>query len=286
MGDIVYLNGQYMAADQAKVSIFDRGFLFADSLYEVIPFYNGVGFRLQEHLDRLQHGMRAVRIGLEADLAAICVELVARNGGGHQAVYIQVTRGAESRRRQACDPALAPTLLLFSYPIEVALGGDLDAVQGISVITTEDLRWRRCDIKATGLLSNIMALQQALDAGAQEALMVRDGQLTEGSSSNLFVINDGLIQTPARSQFILGGTTRSLILELAREQGIPCLETTLAEQRLAQADEVWISSSTRGVVPVVRINGELLGDGRPGPLWRRMAELYREFERRVVGLRS
>ena len=280
MGGIVYLNGEFVPAEQAKVSIFDRGFMFSDSLYEVIPFYHGIGFRLEEHLERLREGMKVVKMESDLDFATLCAEVVQRNGGGNRAVYLQITRGADTCRR-VNSPALVPTVIIFSYPINVALEGNLDLVKGICAITTEDIRWRHCEIKTTALLGNIMAMQQALESGAQEALMIRNGCLTEGSSSNLFIISDGIIYTPARNERILGGTTRNLLLELATENHIDWKEKDLTESCLEQADEVWISSSTRGVIPVLQVNGQAIGSGEPGPLWRRMAELYQRFEKQL-----
>ncbi|MEH6626107.1 MAG: aminotransferase class IV [Motiliproteus sp.] len=281
MSDVVYLNGEFIAAADARVSVFDRGFLFADSTYEVIPFYNGVGFRLEQHLQRLHEGLKAIRIELDIDLAPLCQQLIEMNGGGHQAVYLQVTRGTDVRRRHAISASLKPTVLLISYPIEVALVGDLDDIPGISVITTEDIRWRRCDIKTTALLANIIALQAALEEGAQEALFVADGYLTEGATSNLYVIKQGVILTPVQDSHILGGTTRSLILELARANEVPISEQPIPEGVLTDADEVWISSSTRGVLPVLKVNGITVGDGKPGPLWNKIAKLYQLFEQDV-----
>ncbi len=246
MIDIVYLNGVYIPAAEAQISIFDRGFLFADSLYEVIPFYQGRGFRLQEHLQRLQRGLEAVEIDLQLNLEAICNEVVARNGGGNQGVYIQITRGAGRRRTQTIDPGMAPTVLVHSYPIQPSLVGDLSLMQGIAVVSVEDIRWQRCDIKTNGLMANILALQQAHRAGAQEAIMLRDEQVTEGTSSNVFIVSEGQILTPGGERHaILGGTTRSLILELAALHQLPCREAAVSSEALFSADEVWISSSTR-----------------------------------------
>ncbi|OMH33725.1 aminotransferase class IV [Motiliproteus sp. MSK22-1] len=281
MSGIVYLNGEFVPAEEARVSIFDRGFLFSDSLYEVIPFYHGIGFRLEEHLERLKEGMRVVKMELNLDFAALCSEVVQRNGGGNRAVYLQITRGADTQRRVVCQTPLVPTVVIFSYPIAVALEGNLDLVKGIHAITTEDIRWRHCEIKTTGLLGNIMAIQQALESGAQEALMVRDGYLTEGSSSNLFVIQDRTIFTPATNELILGGTTRNLLLELASANNIDWQEKNLPASCLHRAEEVWISSSTRGVIPVLQIDGQAVANGQPGPLWRRMAELYQCFEKQL-----
>jgi len=280
--DIVYLNGRYLAPEQAQISVFDRGFLFADSVYEVIPYYQGIGFRLQQHLDRLAYSLRAVRIKAEADWASILDELVQRNGGGNLSVYLQVSRGSAGYRTHAYDDEMEPTIFACCSPIKDIYELGPDQVEGYNVIVTADLRWRRCDIKSTGLLPNILVLQQAREAGADEALLVRDGLLSEGTSSNLFLVRQGVIYTPKRSSEILGGTTRELILELAAEAGIPYQEVDIRPEELATADEVWVSSSTRGVAPVVSIDGEPVADGAKGPLWRQMFALFTCFQHRLM----
>ncbi|GAB0153118.1 MULTISPECIES: D-amino acid aminotransferase [Marinobacterium] len=280
--DIVYLNGEYLPADQAQISVFDRGFLFADSVYEVIPYYQGVGFRLQQHLDRLAYSLRAIRIETEYDWAAILDELVSRNGGGNLSVYLQISRGSAGYRTHAYDDRMQPTVFACCSPIRDIYADGPEQVQGFKVIVTADLRWHRCDIKSTGLLPNILVLQQAREAGADEALLVRDGLLSEGTSCNLFLVRQGVIYTPKRSSEILGGTTRELILELAAENGIPYQEVDLRPDELAGADEVWISSSTRGVVPVLEIDGCPVADGAKGPLWQRMFTLFTRFQHRLM----
>ncbi|SMR74642.1 D-amino acid aminotransferase [Marinobacterium sediminicola] len=280
--EVVYLNGRFVAPDQAQVSVFDRGFLFADSVYEVIPYYRGVGFRLQQHLDRLAYSLRAVRIQADEDWAAILDELVRRNGGGNLSVYLQVSRGSAGYRTHTYDDSMRPTVFACTSPIRDIYSDGAEQIQGYNVIVTADLRWRRCDIKSTGLLPNILVLQQAREAGADEALLVRDGLLSEGTSSNLFVVKQGVIYTPKRSSEILGGTTRELILELASEAGIPYQEVDIRPEELATADEVWISSSTRGVMPVLTIDGEPVADGQKGPLWHRMFDLFTRFQHRLM----
>lgn len=280
--EIVYLNGQFLAPDQARISVFDRGFLFADSVYEVIPYYRGVGFRLQQHLERLAYSLKAVRIDADADWAGILDELVQRNGGGNLSVYLQVSRGSAGYRTHAYDDSMVPTVFACTSPIRDIYDAGAEQVKGYNVIVTADLRWRRCDIKSTGLLPNILVVQQAREAGADEALLVREGLLTEGSSSNLYLVRQGVIYTPKRSSEILGGTTRELILELAAEEGIPYQEVDIRPEELATADEVWISSSTRGVIPVLTIDGAPVADGRKGPLWRRMFALFTRFQHRLM----
>lgn len=282
MSSHVYLNGEFIPETEAKISVFDRGFLFADSLYELIPFYDGVGFRLEEHLQRLHQGLKAARIQCDEDIAALCQQLLEINGGGHQAVYIQITRGVDERRRHRINPGLKPTVFLLSYPIKPALIGDLSHYEGISAITCEDIRWRRCDIKSNALLANILAVQEALDQGAQEALFVRDGHLLEGASSNLFMVRNGKLYTSPSDEQILGGTTRSVILELARLLGLALTIQELPEHWLSEADELWITGSTRGVVPVVKVNDQTIGDGHPGPIWLRMATAFRQFQQQLL----
>ncbi|MBV0932437.1 D-amino acid aminotransferase [Marinobacterium weihaiense] len=280
--EVVYLNGQFLPPEQAQISVFDRGFLFADSVYEVIPFYQGVGFRLQEHLQRLAYSLDAIGLQAEQDWPVLLNELVRRNGGGNRSVYLQISRGSEGRRRFASEGKLQPTVFACTTPIRHIYDEGADRIQGYNVILTDDLRWHRCDIKSTGLLANLLMQQQAHRAGADEALLVRDGVLSEGTSSNLFVVRDGVIHTPRLSAGILGGTTRALILELATDAGIPCQETDLRPEALATADEVWISSSTRGVVPVTRIDGQPVADGQKGPLWQHMFALFTRFQHRLM----
>ncbi|BBB28466.1 aminotransferase class IV [Neptunomonas japonica] len=280
--DTVYLNGEYIPADQATVSVFDRGFLFSDSVYEVIPFYQGVGFRLEEHLQRLEHSLRALRIDLKFDWVATLSRLVELNGGGNLSVYLQVTRGSAGKRVHAIDHHLRPTVFACCQPIRDVYQEGADKVEGIKVIVTADLRWHRCDIKSTCLLPNILVLQQARELGAQEAILQRDGALTEGASCNFFIVEQGVLYTPPIGTEILSGTTRALILELADQNGIPRQEAKIDYQRLIQADEVWISSSTRAIVPVVQIDDYVVGDGQNGLLWQRMFEIFTRYQHQLM----
>lgn len=282
MQPIVYLNGQFVPMNQAQVPVMDRGFLFGDAVYEVIPFFNGVGFRLEPHLQRLQYSLDAVGITLDLDWKALFEQLLALNAGPHQAVYLQVSRGQMPQRTLRYGENLQPTVFAYSYPIRMALEGALDQVAGVTAVTVTDQRWGRCDIKATGLLANVLALRDAQQQGAQEALLVRQGYLTEGASCNLFLVERGQVYTPLMDQHTLAGTTRSLLLELLQAAGIDCTEQPIAEQRLQHADEVWISSSTRGVLPVTQINGLPVATGLPGPLWLRVAQLFQQFEQQML----
>ncbi len=284
LGDMntVYLNGEFLPEQEAKVSVFDRGFLFGDSVYEVIPFYQGVGFRMQEHIDRLNHSLRAVRIKNEQNWDAILQTLVDKNGGGNLSVYLQVTRGSAGKRSHVYDDSLQPTVFACCSQIKDIWQEGADEVLPLKAIVTEDLRWHRCDIKSTCLLPNILVLQQAKDEGVQEALFSRDEKLTEGSACNLFLVKRGVLYTPKRSSDILGGITRELILELADKHGVQFQEIDIDYERLLAADEVWVSSSTRGIVPVIEVDGQLIGDGQKGIVWRKMFELFTDFQHKLM----
>ncbi|MCP8686008.1 aminotransferase class IV [Marinobacterium sedimentorum] len=280
--NIVYLKGQFMASEEATVSPFDRGFLFGDSVYEVVPYFRGIGFRLQEHIARLEHSLRAVRIQADIDWAVLMDELVQRNGGGTMSVYLQVTRGDCGSRSHSYDARLKPTVFACCAPVRNFAAVAAADVVGLSAIVTADLRWHRCDIKSTGLLPNILVLQQARDQGADEALLLRDGVLTEGTSCNLFVVRQGVIYTPKRSSDILGGITRELVLGLADANGMQYQEVDIDYDSLMNADEVWISSSTRGVVPVTRVDDIPIGSGNKGPVWARMFELLARYQQQLM----
>lgn len=278
-GGIVYLNGGFLPAAEARISVLDRGFLFGDGVYEVIPVYGGRLFRVEPHLARLDQSLEGIRMANPLDhrqWSAVLRELVERNGGGNRSIYLQVTRGA-APRDHAFPAAATPTV--FAMTTELASSESPPQLQsGIEAITVEDIRWAHCNIKAITLLPNVLLRQQALDAGAAEAILLRDGQATEGAASNLFIVRGGVIVTPPKSNLLLPGVTRDLVVELCRGEGMPCEETPIFESDLREAEELWLTSSTKEIVPVVRLDGVPVGDGRPGPLWRRMIDLYRAYK--------
>ncbi|MCG8394949.1 MAG: D-amino-acid transaminase [Pseudomonadales bacterium] len=284
----VYLNGAFMAPEAAQVSPMDRGFLFADGIYEVIPAYNGVLFRLDEHLERLERSLREVAMDNPHDRQqwqALCEELIERNGGGNISVYLQITRGAALKRDHAFpEPPVTPTVFMMTSPVAVPAADSPDSASGSKAITLDDIRWARCDIKSVSLLPNSLLRQQAVAAGAIEAILLRDGFVTEGSASNVFIVDDGTIVTPPRSHAILGGITRDLVVELCRDHGLALEEREITEAQLKQADEIWITSSTREVVPIIQLNDHPVGSGAPGPLWKTLARHYVQFKRRLCGL--
>jgi D-alanine transaminase len=278
-----YLNGEYLPLREAKISPLDRGFLFADSVYEVLPVFEGRMFRFREHFDRLARSLKEIRLPsphTHEQWLALLEELVRRNGGENMYVYVQITRGMEYGRNHAFPSKVTPTVFAMASPLPL-LTDELRA-NGLSAITVEDFRWGRCDIKTTALLANVLMKQQAADAGAQEAIIVRDGEVLEGSSTSVFVVLQGKVTTPPNSRRILPGTTRDAALELAQVD-LPVDIRPVSIDELRKADEVWLSAATRDVIPVARIDGRPVGEGRPGPLWRRMERSFDDLRRRLAG---
>lgn len=281
--NIVYLNGEFTNAADARISPMDRGFLFADGVYEVVPVFGGRPLRLNEHLRRLEHSLDEVGIARPAPretLAALVLEMVARNGSGNLAVYMQITRGApESRDHGFPVSGIHPTIFMMVSALGSTAIDDPDDATGASAITAEDPRWLRCDIKSVALLPNVLMRQLAAKAGAVEAIMLRHGQLTEGSSTNVFVVEQGCVSTPPLSSLILAGITRALVLEICHRCGIAAEERHVSGTELASADEIWITSSTKDVLPIVKLDGRPVGTGRPGPVWRALAAHYSDYKR-------
>lgn len=274
----VFLNGEFVAADQAKVSVFDRGFLLGDGVYEVIPVYDGRCFQLKKHLERLQNSLDGVRMAnpySDAQWQSVFEKLISHHGHGDQALYLQVTRGVAPREHVFPDNT-TPTAFVMSNPMRAV--PEQYKQQGISAITVLDTRWQKCNIKAITLLPNSLLKQQAKDAGAEEALLIRDGYLTEGSSSNAYAVIDGVIYTAPKDEKILPGITRDVVLNIAKNAGIRLVEEAVAESRLTESDELWVSSSTKEVLPITRLNGVNVGQGVPGPIWQKIDALYQHFK--------
>lgn len=277
----VYLNGDFLPADQAKVSVFDRGFLLGDGVYEVIPVYDGRSFQLLGHLERLQASLNGVRMNnpmTNAGWRAMIEQLVERNGGGNQSLYLQVTRGV-APRDHVFPQGVTPTAFAMSnplYPVE-----DKYKKHGIAAITLPDIRWQNCNIKAITLLPNSLLKQQALEAGAQEALLIRDGYLTEGAASNAYVVIKGIIYTSPKDEKVLPGITREVVIALAAKAGIPLLEQAVTLNELKHADEIWMSSSTKEVLPITLLDGDKVGNGVPGPVWQQIDAHYQHYKKDV-----
>lgn len=279
---IAYLNGTFLPLTEARIPVMDRGFLFGDGVYEVVPVYGGRLFRLHEHLDRLGRSLELIRLpdplAREAWVAMLTA-LVQSNGGGQQSLYLQVTRGAASVRDHAFPDPVQATVFAMVNPLATPDPAVLE--RGLRAATVPDIRWDYCHIKAITLLPNVLLKQQARDQGADEAILIRDGQATEGSASNLFVVDAGTLVTPPKSNLLLPGITRDLVVELAQAHGIPCAERVIPEPLLHSAAEIWVTSSTREIVPVVALDGQPVGTGQAGPVWRRMHGLYSDYKRAV-----
>jgi len=276
---LVYLNGEYLPPEQARISVFDRGFVFADGVYEVIPAYGGRLFRLTPHLTRLEASLASIRLVnplTRDEWRAVCARLVEAAGGGDVSIYLQVTRGA-APRDHAFPASVQPSVFAYAAPIKYPDAAQL--ASGVAAITVPDIRWMRCDIKAIALLPNVLLRQQAIDHGAAEAILIRDGLMTEGSASNIFVVVNERLVTPPKGPFILPGVTRDLVLELARAHAIPCEERAIREAELRAASEVMLSSSTKELLPITILDGQPVGNGRPGPLHSRLHGHYQDYKR-------
>jgi D-alanine transaminase len=270
----VFLNDTFLPAEQAKVSVYDRGFLFGDGVYEVIPVYGRQPFRLQAHLSRLQNSLDGIHLNNpfdEARWTQLITQLIEQNDSDNQVVYLQVTRGV-APREHVFPEGVKPTVFMMSNPLNSLPESYKE--QGIKAITVDDIRWQRCDIKAIALLPNTMLRQQAHEQGAGEAILIRDGVMTEGSASNSYAVFDGVIYTAAKDNTVLPGITRDFVLELAAKANIAFKEESVTAERLTQADEIWISSSTRELLPVTTLDDKPVGLGIPGPIWQQLDELY------------
>lgn len=280
----VYLNGEYKPLNEACVPVLDRGFLFGDGVYEVIPVYSGKPFRVEQHLDRLQHSLDAIRLRnpmTREQWIGVIDGLIRRNtGDGDAAVYLQITRGVMEKRDHGFNGSLEPTVLLTCQPMNYPLQQSDTA--GGRAITLEDSRWQDCHIKSTNLLPNVLLRQQALDAGADEAILIRDGRAIEGSASNLFIVKDEVIKTPPRQRCMLGGITRDLILELCNENHLLAREIDISEDELHDADEIWMTSSTREILPITTLNQHKVGKGLTGPVWAEVIRLYQDYKQQVM----
>ena len=280
--DICYLNGAYLPLREARVSPLDRAFLFGDAVYEVIPIYAGRPFRLSQHLLRLDRSLAAIRMAPPMSHAAwldVIGELVLRNGGGDLYLYLQVSRGTAHDRSHAWPEGLQPTIFAYVSTLEPVAAEVLE--RGVTAITALDTRWARRDIKSTALLANVLLKRLGSDAGAFETILLQDGFLTEGSSTTVHVVSQGTILTPPNGQTILPGTTRDVVLELADELGLDSRDAPVSAAQLRGAGEIWLALSTRGVLPVTRLDGAPVGDGLPGPLFRR---LHAAFVARIESL--
>jgi len=273
---IVYLNGEFLPIEEAKVPVLDRGFLFGDGVYEVIPVYGRKPLRLEQHLRRLEQSLAAIRMQTplrDREWMAIFDRLI--SGTTDQQIYLQVTRGTASKRDHAIPAGIAPTVFVMCTPIAPI------PLNGIKAFTVDDIRWDRCNIKAITLLANVLLRQEAIDQGAAEAILVRDKQVVEGAASNLFIVTNGRIITPAKGDSILPGITRDLVLELAVSLGIPTEERHIDVGELEAADEVWVTSSTREILAIIELDGKPVSGGAPGPMWKKLQTSYQAYKQKA-----
>jgi len=271
----VYLNGQYLPLADAKVSVMDRGFLFGDGIYEVIPSYSGSLFHFQEHMERLENSLSSIRLANphnRAQWLEILTPLL--DSSLDQYIYLQITRGIDSKRDHTFPENVTPTV--FAMCSNIVPLANLDS--GVKAISVDDSRWELCNVKATTLLANILLRQQAVEKGCAEAILVKDGYVTEGAASNIFAVIDGILITPPQGAEILPGITRDVILEIARENNIPYSEDIISLDALKTASEIWLTSSTREIVPVVQLDNETIANGKPGPIWRIMNQLFQAYK--------
>jgi D-alanine transaminase len=275
-----HLDGRRIALAEARISPLDRSFLFGDGVYEVLRVYDGRLFRPESHLNRLDRSAAAIRMKnphAHGEWIAMLNDLVEANGGGDQYVYLQVSRGAEWGRNHAPLPDIPPTVFAYCSPWPQVAESTLR--DGLACITAQDTRWARCDIKSVALLANVLLRQLACDANASETILLRDGQLMEGSASTVHIVKNGVLITPANSTRILPSTTRTVVEELADQLGIQRRDAAVSEAGLRNADEIWLAAATREVQPVTRLDGAPVGNGIPGPLWRRVYDAYQQLKR-------
>ncbi|HUR42213.1 MAG TPA: D-amino acid aminotransferase [Verrucomicrobiae bacterium] len=283
LNSIAYVGGQYLPLGEARVPILDRGFLFGDGVYEVCAVYQGRAFALADHLQRLSHSLRELAIAnphTDAQWTAIVHRLIKDNApvtGNDLMVYLQVTRGAPPVRQHAFPAGTPPTVVGMCSALPIP--GEAALRDGVGAITRADNRWGRCDIKSTALLANVLAVHAAREQGCNEAILHRDGRVTEGGSSNVFAVLGTSVITPSKSPEILSGITRDLLVAQLRANKIPVQERRLTLTELRSAEEIWLTSSTREVLPVTRIDGEPVGGRKPGPLWKKAYALFQAIKK-------
>jgi D-alanine transaminase len=279
---MVFLNGKFLPIEEAKVPVLDRGFIFGDGVYELVPVYSRVAFRLDEHLARLERSLAEARIRnpyTRREWRELVYRLSDAQAFEDQSVYFQITRGV-AKRDHAFPKDAEPTVFMMANPLVTPAK---EAVQkGAVAVTAQDNRWLRCDIKSISLIGNCLLRQLSAEAGAAETILIRDAKLTEASASNVFVVKRGVILSPAKSNLILPGITYDVVVELARANRLPLELRDVSEAELRGADEIWVSSSSKEVLAIVALDGARVGDGRPGPVFVRMHQLYQEFKQQVM----
>lgn len=283
---LIYLNGDYIPLNEARISVLDRGFIFGDGVYEVIPVYAAKPLRFEHHMQRLQNSLDAIRIEnplSNIEWKEIIDRLITDTDSKYpkmqdQSVYLHITRGVAQRDHSFPQDSKATIFVMSNilHPLNPEL-----LKTGVAAVTMDDIRWKYCDIKAIALLPNILLRQQAVDAGATEAILIRDGKMTEGAASNVFIVSDGIIKTPPKNKNLLPGITRDLVVEIAIENNMPIEEVAITEKEFLNADEIWLTSSTKEILPVTTINQQSVNTGKPGPVWQDMHQKYQNYKERL-----
>jgi D-alanine transaminase len=283
----IFVNGRWLAPEDASIPVMDRGFLFGDGVYEVIPVYSRQPFRLEQHLARLQQSLDGIQLANPhriEEWVALVSQLAREAEWEDQSIYIQVTRGPMAVRNHAFPKQVTPTVVLLAEPMTTPPANQCE--QGIAAVSAADIRWLRCDLKTTSLLANCLLRQMAVSAGCVETVLFRDGFLTEGSASSIFVIRNGTLLAPIKNHLMLPGITYDVVLELADRHGLPFQVRDVTEAETRAADELWMCSSTKEVLPVVTLDGREVGNGRPGTRFAQMYAWYQEFKATVMRARA
>ena len=279
---MVFLNGKFLPIEEARVPVLDRGFIFGDGVYELIPVYSRAPFRMDEHFARLEKSLAAVRIKnpyAREKWREILLALIAQQPWDDQGVYLQVTRGV-AKRDHAVPAGVEPTVFVMCNPL---VNPPQELVEkGAAAVSAVDYRWHRCDIKSISLIGNCLLRQVSADAGAVETILFRDGKLTEASASNVFVAQNGLLLSPPKSNLILPGITYDVVVEIAQAVKVPLEFRDVTEAEVRGADEIWLTSSSKEILAVVTLDGKPVGDGKPGPLFRKARQGYQEFKSKVM----
>ena len=279
---MVYLNGKFVQLEEACVPVLDRGFIFGDGVYEVIPVYSRRAFRVHDHLARMQRSLDGIRLSnphTQAEWIALIDELISKHTEDDQYLYIQITRGP-AKRDHAFPKVIKHTVFMMSSPLTTPNAEQRE--QGVAAITAVDNRWLRCDIKATALLPNVLLRQLAVDAGATEVVLLRDGFLTEGAASNILVVWNETLLAPPKNNLMLPGITYDVVLELADAHAIPCDVRDISEYELRHADEIMLTSSTKEILPITSLDDKPVGSGKPGPIFSRLYDVYQTYKNTVM----
>lgn len=278
---IAYLNGVFTPLSEARISPMDRGFLFGDGVYEVIPCYGGQMVALSYHLERLKQSLRGIALSAhrtDRELVALLEDLVRQNGAGDLGIYLQITRGVAPQRQHAFSEDCDPTIFAYTFPIKPPSDGSADTAVCYRAVTRQDQRWGRCHIKSTALLGNVLHMMEAVNEGAEEVLLFNaSDELTEAAACNVFVVSNDAILTPDLDHQKLPGVTRRQCLELLAAHTDWTLEVRpVSRQEVFTADEIWLSSSTKELAPVISVDGQPVGNGAPGPRWSTAQQLFQQ----------